>query len=524
MERLTGFWHDFSSQLVSLATLERLGQEFLFGAGPAGILGSLALGSVSTSLLLYAYPMMKSRVARIALMAFSESTAFGMIVLPIYIPWRAVRFIYGLWSFVAFLSLHSRIVEALQSKVEAGGDTPYSGMLRTFFFNLQPRMKRNQPPRAPTLKRVAYYIGVLCLIDLAFFFIWEWIPANVSPARKEFSISVMTGIWVLLLMDLNYQNGIVFLDTMTHSELPHSLRHRHPLLSTSLSQFWGQRWNPVIMRVLQDSFYIPLRRMGSPRAIAVIGCFFGSALLHCIPQFIATDFADALQMASFFVIHGVLVLAEIGFKEVLRGRLVRAVSSNGLVAALVAATAPPISKSSPAPKAAAATGLRSRRAKSRGELAPELGTSISSQKSSPAVGASSSSPWQWAVEMGAAAMALGCMYLVMEAKSAGPLETASLLFVAALTCSGIIFVNRAEIVAAASNDIDSAETDTSDTVKKKYDARLRLHAMWTLAGWLWQLSAIVITLPLFSRPVYNAMKTVYSHSFIVGPLLRALKH
>ena len=274
------------------------------------------------------------------------------------------------------------------------------------------------------------------------------------------------------------------------------------------------------MRVLQVSFYIPLRRMGSPRAIAVLGCFAGSALLHCVPQFIATDFADALQMASFFVIHGGLVLAEIGFKEVLRGRMVRAISSDGLVAALVAATAPHTSKPSAAAKVAAATGLRSRRAKTRGE--PPTGTSIGSQKSSSAVGASSSSPWQWAVEMGAAALALGCMYLLLEAKSAGPLETASLLVVAALTCSGIVFVHRAEIDAAARNDIDSA--DTSELVKNKYDARLRLHAVWTLAGWLWTLVTVIMTLPLFSRPVYNAMKTVYTHSFLVGPLLRALEH
>ena len=150
MVRLSGlagfasrFGRDFSSQLVSLATLERLGQEFLFGiGGPAGILGAVAFGSVSTMLLLYVYPMMKSRVARIALMAFAESTAFGMVVMPIFIPWRAVRFIYGLWSFVAFLSLHSRIVEALQSKVEGDVDTPYSGMIRTFSYNLQLPVKK----------------------------------------------------------------------------------------------------------------------------------------------------------------------------------------------------------------------------------------------------------------------------------------------------------------------------------------------------------------------------------------------
>jgi hypothetical protein len=34
-------------------------------------------------------------------------------------------------------------------------------------------------------------------------------------------------------------------------------------LSTSLTEFWGVRWNPIIGKLLQEAFYKPFRRIGN---------------------------------------------------------------------------------------------------------------------------------------------------------------------------------------------------------------------------------------------------------------------
>ena len=64
-------------------------------------------------------------------------------------------------------------------------------------------------------------------------------------------------------------------------------------------------------KLLQESFYKPLRRLGVPRALCIICCFVGSSALHALPQFLSTrDLSDLAMMGSFFVIHGFIVLLE----------------------------------------------------------------------------------------------------------------------------------------------------------------------------------------------------------------------
>jgi len=506
MERfLEVFLAEMTGKFVTMKTLERLGREFLFSMGPVGLLGGIFLGVFATRIIIS-----NDVKKRVAVLAFAEVTALCMLMVPLCLPWKAVRFLYGLWIFVAFLSIHSRILQIIQTsggqddgvKAEKGF---FTSVLDTFYYNLQTKMTPKSP-RWPTAKRCIYYLGLTLLIDGCFFGMYEWIPLNISAKRQEFAIDVVTGVWVLCLMDWNYQNGIIFLDSFTESELPKGLRHRHPLLSTSLAEFWGQRWNPIIMRILQDAFYKPMRKIGSPRFVCVLTCFLGSALLHCIPQFIATDVFDALKMASFFFIHGVLVLMEIGLKEALRGRLVRAISSNGLVSALVSATAP-LSESS-------LLTNRSPRRSSRLKILQKKHLSAAETPQSTA------SNYQWAVEIGAATLALSFLYFGLEQDAVvGAREALFLIVLAISTVLGVAYVHRAFIFSAAAADVDSADRDYDSKVR----TRIAYYSVWTICGWVWQITAVILTLPLFSRPVYNAFSSVYSHSFLVGPIVKSLQ-
>lgn len=56
---------------------------------------------------------------------------------------------------------------------------------------------------------------------------------------------------------------------------------QNPLLeSRSLAEFWGSRWNLPVHRLLQRTCYIPMRKQGYPRPLAVLGTFLVSGLLH----------------------------------------------------------------------------------------------------------------------------------------------------------------------------------------------------------------------------------------------------
>lgn len=103
----------------------------------------------------------------------------------------------------------------------------------------------------------------------------------------------------------------------------------HPFRSTSLSEFWGRRWNRLVQSNLDRGFYRPLARVGRRRA-GQLAAFFASGVLHVMAvegagpaRLVALPCACVL---AFFVVHGLLVLAEqgIGWHRAPAGRWSRA--------------------------------------------------------------------------------------------------------------------------------------------------------------------------------------------------------
>lgn len=236
----------------------------------------------------------------------AELLAVAMALSPALMPFKAVRFGMGLYLFASFLSVHSRIL----SPGDSAQTSALQQVYRTFFANLQPRLQSG-PCRLPSLARVTYSVSELLLLDGVLFLLQEVIPKQVSPPNRPIATALVGGVWVLVAMDLFYSNLIILLQLLG-LPIPLQLRHRHPLLSTSLSEFWGTRWNPIICRLLQDSFYKPLRHLGLPRLACVIACFAGSAILHAWPQFASTFSAsDATLMFLFFFGQGLLLSVEL---------------------------------------------------------------------------------------------------------------------------------------------------------------------------------------------------------------------
>ncbi|KAL6654876.1 hypothetical protein ACP70R_008341 [Stipagrostis hirtigluma subsp. patula] len=82
-----------------------------------------------------------------------------------------------------------------------------------------------------------------------------------------------------------------------------------PHLSTSLTDFWGRRWNLVVSAVLRASVYDPLRRRAGKEA-GIMATFLVSGLMHEVVVYCFTLRPPTGELAAFFLLHGACRVAE----------------------------------------------------------------------------------------------------------------------------------------------------------------------------------------------------------------------
>jgi hypothetical protein len=85
--------------------------------------------------------------------------------------------------------------------------------------------------------------------------------------------------------------------------------HQHPILSLSIGEFWGRRWNRIVGSWLFATFYRPLAVRGRS-LLGLSAAFVGSALLHWYFTWAAIGFAAGWHMALFFLVQLPLVWLE----------------------------------------------------------------------------------------------------------------------------------------------------------------------------------------------------------------------
>jgi len=88
---------------------------------------------------------------------------------------------------------------------------------------------------------------------------------------------------------------------------------RAPLLSRSLAEFWGRRWNLAFSEMTSIGVYRPLRAaVGKPPALVV--AFLFSGLLHELAISLPVRAGFGLPLL-YFAIHGALMLVERGLER-----------------------------------------------------------------------------------------------------------------------------------------------------------------------------------------------------------------
>ncbi|CAJ2655125.1 unnamed protein product [Trifolium pratense] len=109
----------------------------------------------------------------------------------------------------------------------------------------------------------------------------------------------------------------------------------NPILSTSLQDFWGRRWNLMVTSIMRPTVYEPTLKVAKnlvglkwATLVAVFGTFVVSGLMHELILFYLGRLEPTFKMFGFFVFHGVCLTVEIVLKKVVtdRWRLPRFVS------------------------------------------------------------------------------------------------------------------------------------------------------------------------------------------------------
>lgn len=108
--------------------------------------------------------------------------------------------------------------------------------------------------------------------------------------------------------------------------------HREPVLSCSIREFWGERWNLVVHRWLRRHFFWPLARRRR-RSLGVVLAFVASASLHAWFIFAAVGWPLAGAMGAFFLLQGLLVVVEskLGWSSRSKGLPARAWALGGVL-------------------------------------------------------------------------------------------------------------------------------------------------------------------------------------------------
>lgn len=86
---------------------------------------------------------------------------------------------------------------------------------------------------------------------------------------------------------------------------------RNPIVSRSLAEFWGQRWNRVVGGWLREFVFEPLARRRHPR-LGLAAAFAASGAIH-FWLIIGLGISAALQMAAYFLLQGAALFAEAHF-------------------------------------------------------------------------------------------------------------------------------------------------------------------------------------------------------------------
>ncbi len=200
-----------------------------------------------------------------------------------------------------FGTLFCRVVEIARAPWCYGRRERIARMLLVHDTRLMKPVPRSLPVGALLAGTIFLFSGIL-VFDASARFAPPTLP--YAPAGWPRWLTAAAGSYLLI-------EGIsgILIAALRPFGWEHEAVQRSPVLSRTLAEFWGLRWNRVIGRLLRRNCFEPLARRGAPM-LGVLLAFAVSGLLHFYLVLPAAGLVPAIWMGSFFAVHGVLCLVE----------------------------------------------------------------------------------------------------------------------------------------------------------------------------------------------------------------------
>ena len=239
-----------------------------------------------------------------------RALALTLAALALVVPWfapagtvlRAGVALYLLWTFAKVVDM-------------ARAESPRPPLFRWIWMLVLHDLRRDGYARSgahPELRASLLSSALLNLgIAVACLHVAVFEAAAFAPAARWF-VRHGTGILVCYFGVEGCLRTFEFFDRCFGLRPPPL--HDHPILSRSLSEFWGRRWNRVVGHWLFSTFYRPLAARQRP-GLALAAAFGASALVHLYFTAAAIGFRWSLIMASFFLLQIPLLWLEAALQQ-----------------------------------------------------------------------------------------------------------------------------------------------------------------------------------------------------------------
>lgn len=535
-------------------------KEFMCSWGPA-IAFLIATTTILSTYAVYSTKDLQTRpIIRKTVLAGAEILAVATFIAPAFLPFRIVRFVSGLLAFAMFMSLHSAVLS-----VESTKKSFLENYLNALSFNTRQFFLIKEHPRLPKQSTIIRYIILLALLDGCTYLTAEFIPHNITHVLdKENFASLTTGFFAYISIELNYSQSIMVCDLIGFP-LPMDLRHKNPFMSISLSEFWGVRWNPIISRLLQTSFYKPFRKLGVPRIICVMMCFIGSGILHCIPVYISSySVRQTIAMGSFFAIQGFLVLTEqvffmaMGWSSKSAHTQTSSSSSPDKITSVNSFRTEYLPYIGDGCQMAGAFQLlycyAEGKTTSRDLSVPLTLFAISllivlnvqvenvlKQYATSAIIEAEIGPPKSVAEVmvipvkielpSESCKSTGSIKSYTSVTDVGQLSQTTSRNTSFNSSEKYLVSNSDELLRFAAEALQNEKEltliqpkDTEFRVLKNNFSRILCVSLWVACGWLWTIGTLTLLLPLFALPVHDIMGHFYLQSFFIGPFVRSMQY
>lgn len=236
---------------------------------------------------------------------FRKAAALTLVAASTIVPWLAppheplLRVTLAIAALVAFMKV-------TQLASSATGTMQATRRLRHLFFlvPMRPRDGRRRPT-TPT-SRLWLDAAVHSALLAAAWILVSNLGVFGEPAHTVIRLTL--GV-VLLYTGMSILSDLTQLVDRRLGN-PDTANQDSPILARTAGDFWGNRWNRCVSEWLNQFVFAPLARRRCP-LVSVLAAFAVSAVMHSwVAGAALRDGRAALTMGSYFLLQGIIVLAE----------------------------------------------------------------------------------------------------------------------------------------------------------------------------------------------------------------------